>query len=338
MRLKPEQLTQHLKGKLAPLYAFFSDEPFFLIEAEQQLRATASRAGFDQTETWTVEPSFDWGQLQDARQSLSLFAERRLLLLRMGAQKPGDAGSRALQAWAAEPPADVLLLVSGERPDASAQKSAWFKALETAGTLVLFYPPEASEWPQWVRARLREKGLDLSPAGQTWLIERSEGNPLACMQAINQLSLLAQEGRISEDDVLAVVGDNARFSVFDLSEAALAGKAHQALRILAHLEQEGVEPILVLWALARDLRVIIALQDRNTNPGQLWREHKVFGKQQELLLRAARKLPSDSLVADLKLCARLDASIKGQDHLPVWPSLGKLAMQLAGITGNSARR
>ena len=162
MRLKPELFPQHIQGPLAAVYTLFSNEALLLIEAEQALRMAARRAGFEQIQTLTVEPGFDYRQLENEHNSLSLFAEKRLVILRLGSHKPGDAGGKALAAWAAQPPADVLLLVTGDRPDAGAQKTAWFKALEQAGPVVLFYPPELAQWPQWVRARLRAAGLNAS--------------------------------------------------------------------------------------------------------------------------------------------------------------------------------
>ncbi|WP_028989442.1 DNA polymerase III subunit delta [Thermithiobacillus tepidarius DSM 3134] len=333
MRLKPEQFATHLQGSLAPLYGLFSSEPLLLIEAEQAVRGAAARAGFAQTEVWTVEPGFDFRRLEEAQHSLSLFAERRLLILRLGAGKPGDVGGKLLQAWAAQPPAEVLLLVTGERPDAAAQKAGWFKALESAGAVVLFYPPEPRQWPQWVAGRLRQAGLRASAEAQALLAERTEGNLLACVQAIDQLRLLSAGAEVAPADVLAVIGDSARYSVFDLADAALRGEARQALHILDHLRLEGIEPILVLWALTRDLRLLIALQGRRTDPAALWREHKIFGPRQELLQRVARSRRSEDLIPALRLCARLDEALKGRAALPVWPTLAEVALRLAGQHG-----
>lgn len=332
MRVKPEQLSRCLQDPPAPCYAFFSDEPFFLIEAERLLRAAAARAGYAQTDVLTAEPGFDFKLLENERQSMSLFAERRLLILRLNAQKPGEAGGKVLKTWAESPPADVLLLISGVRPDGAAQKSAWFRALEERGVVTIFYPPELRQWPQWVAQRMQKAGLRADEAALALLAERSEGNLLACVQAIDMLALLCPERTVALADVLSAIGDSAHFSVFELSQVALQGDAGHALRILEHLRLEGIEPVLVLWALSRDLRLLLALQGRAASPVELWRENKIFGTHQDLLLKAARARAQADVMAGLMLCARIDAAIKGHDTLPVWPALADLALQVAGKT------
>lgn len=332
MRVKAEHLGRHLQGPPAPLHGFFSDEPFFLIEAERLLRAAAARAGHIQTDVLTVEPGFDFNVLENERQSMSLFAERRLLILRLNAQKPGEAGGRVLKTWAESPPADVLLLVSGARPDGAAQKSAWFRALEEHGVVTFFYPPELRQWPAWVAQRLQKAGLRADEAALALLAERTEGNLLACVQAIDLLALLCPERPVTLADVLSAIGDSAHFSVFELSQVALQGDAGHALRILEHLRLAGVDPVLVLWALSRDLRLLLALQGRSASPAELWREHRIFGAHQELLLKAARARRQEDVMAGLMRCARIDAAIKGHDSLPVWPALADLVLRVAGET------
>lgn len=324
MKFKPEQLTAQLQRKLAPVYAFFSDEPLFLIEAEQAVRAQATQAGFAQVERYSADDGFD--TLAAERDSLSLFADKRLLLLRLTGFKLGD-GAQVLQDWCVNPPADMILVISGPRPDSKIQKNAWFKRLEEDAVLVLFYPPSLSEWPRWVSGRVQQAGLRLDTECLALLAERSEGNLLACTQAITQLQLLANSGTIDRATVLAAVGDSARYNVYELADA-LAVNPRQAIRILDHLRQDGSEALAVLWAIARELRLLLALQQSGANLAALWAEHRIFGPRQQQRQQAARKLGTARLIQALRQCAQIDRAIKGQSPLPAWEGLADLIVGL----------
>lgn len=336
MKLKPEQFAQQIKGALAPVYALFSDEPLFLVEAEQALRARAAQAGFSQVERYDADSSFDFNRLASERDSLSLFAEKRLILLRLNHFKLGD-GERVLQDWLASPPEDIILLISSPRPDSKIQKNAWFKNLEQQALLVIFYPPSLSEWPDWVEGRLRRAGLRLDAESLDLLAQRSEGNMLACTQAIAQLQLLAGNGPLDRASVLAAVGDSARYNVYELSDALIAADPRQALRILDHLRMEGQEATGVLWVITRELRLLLALQQKGANLMALWTEHRIFGARQQQRVQAARQLPASRLTQALRQCGQIDRAIKGRSAWPVWEGMADLILALR-LPGRPANR
>ena len=327
MRLKASQLAAHLRGPLAPLYGFFSDEPLLLMEAEDALLRAAGQAGYTQRETFALE---DGGleALVSAGSGASLFGERRFLRLRLGQKTPKE-GARQIESWCQDPPSDSVLLLTGPRPDGGVQKSAWFRALENRGVTLILYAPNFQEWPRWVEERLRQAGLKASPDAIGLLCERTEGNLLACAQAINRLCLLAGSEAVGAGQVKEVVADSARFSVYDLSDAMLRGEDRTALRILQSLKATGAEPAICLWALHRDLQLLIQLKDRSTNPRALWAQARVFPPRQDWLLQASRRLPGKALLEALEMAGAVDARIKGQDPTPVWPAMTDLVLRLA---------
>lgn len=73
---------------------------------------------------------------------------------------------------------------------------------------------------------------------------------------IEKLKLMAEGGQITVETVQAAVADSARFDVFGLTDAVLNGEPAHALRMLEGLRGEGVEPPVILWALARELRLL----------------------------------------------------------------------------------
>jgi DNA polymerase III subunit delta len=334
LRVYPEQLQRQLESKLAPIYLIHGDEPLLAMETADAIRAAARRRGHDERLVYTVEPGFDWGTLAAGAASGSLFSSHRLLELRMEDARPGDAGGKALSAYAAAPPPDTVLLVLCGKLDAAAQKSRWFGALDRAGISVPVRPIEPARLPAWIENRLRARGLRASPEAVQLLAARGEGNLLAADQEIAKLALLHAGGVLDAEQVLAAVGDSARFSVFELVDSALAGKARRVLRIVTGLRAEGVEPVLVSWALAREVQLLHRLHgelaDGGTAAGQAFARHKVWPQRQPLVKQALARLPPTDCRRLLADCARLDRIVKGMETGDAWDEIRQLALTLAG--------
>ena len=190
MKLKAEQISAHLQKGLLPIYLVSGDEPLQVAEVCDAIRARARDKGCSERLVFNVEAGFDWDALLQARDSLSLFAEQRVVELRLPTGKPGEAGAKALIAYAARPPAgDVLLVMSG-KIDKDAQRSKWFAALDQAGVVVQVWPLGIAQLPAWIERRMRVKGLQPSVEAVSLLAERVEGNLQACAQEIEKLLLL----------------------------------------------------------------------------------------------------------------------------------------------------
>ena len=233
MKLSPAQLGKHLQGTLAPIYVVCGDEHLLCQEACDAIRAATRAQGFSERQVFHVETGFDWGQLIEAGASLSLFAEKRLIELRIPNGKPGDKGAAALLDYLARPAEDTVLLISLPKLDGSTQKTKWAKAL-IDGKDVQFlqiWPVDAAQLPQWIRQRLAQAGLSADQEAVELIAARVEGNLLAAAQEIEKLKLLADAGQISADTVQAAVADSARYDVFGLIDAALHGQAAHALHV-----------------------------------------------------------------------------------------------------------
>ena len=338
MQLKPEQLDAHLGKQLAPVYFISGDEPLRVMEAADAVRAAARAQGYSEREVLSVEAGFDWGRLHSAAGSLSLFAERRLIDLRLPGGKPGDSGSRALRAWAEQPPEDTLLLVTAGKLEPSARKGKWVQALDGAGVVVFVWPMDAQVFPVWVRARMQQRGLEPTAEAIALLAGRVEGNLLACVQEIDKLYLLRGAGPVDAANITAAVADSARFDVFSLVDAALAGDGGRTVRMFQGLRGEGTPSAVVLWALAKEIRQLAAMV-RLVAAGspvpkvlaqyRVWQNRKtVVGK---ALQRLARQHGEGARL--LRRCALVDRVIKGQAAGNEWDELLQLLLLLAGVKG-----
>jgi DNA polymerase-3 subunit delta len=327
MRISSEQLDRHLETGPAVAWLVSGDQPLLAGEAADAIRQRAQRDGYGDREIFFIEPKFDWGQVLGSSQALSLFASRRLLEIRLPTPRPGIEGGKVLAALASDPPPDTVVLVICGRLEGDARSSAWVRAFEQHGAHVQCWPVPVEELPRWIMTRASRRGLRLDQAAATLLAQRVEGNLLAANQEIEKLALTCEERvTLGEDDIAVSVADSARYDVFQLGEAALAGDAGRALRILAGLQAEGTEPPVVLWVLCRELRALAAAR-QGAMP-------RAFGRQAErrarLLQQAARRVAAGQLHRLLASAARADRCIKGLARGEPWDELARLTARLAG--------
>jgi DNA polymerase-3 subunit delta len=326
VRLSADQLSGALERGLKPVYLVSGDEPLTVGECADAIRAAARAAGYADRTVFFIERGFSWDELRHATHALSLFAERRLFELRMPSGKP-DKGAQVLFNIAAEPPPDVLTLIVTDKLDRKASEAPWVRAVEKHGAWIPVWPVSAESLPAWLERRAATLGLTLQEPAARVIIERVEGNLLAAKQELEILALLAQGGVIDEALVMRTVGDSARYDVFQLAEAAAAGDAVRALRVLAGLRGEGAEPTLILWALVRELRGLWQARERDrvgSNGGGGWSQ---AAKPSPRALRRAGKMP---LAALLQQAARVDRTIKGIMPGDPWSSIVSLTMGMAG--------
>ena len=337
MKLNPAQLGKHLQGNLAAVYVVSGDEPLLCQEACDAIRAATREQAFSERQVFNADASFDWGNLLQAGASMSLFADKRLLELRLPSGKPGDKGAAALLEYLARPPEDTMLLISLPKLDGSAQKTKWAKALIDGPQcqFVQIWPVDAHQLPQWIRQRLAQAGLSASQEAVEMIAVRVEGNLLAAAQEIEKLKLLADGGQIEVSTVHAAVADSARFDVFGLIDAALNGEAAHALRMLEGLRGEGVEPPVILWALAREIRLLATIAQQYGQGMPLDKAFSsarppVWDKRRPLVSKALQRLSAARWAALLQDAQRIDAQIKGQAAGDPWSGLRMLTLSLCG--------
>lgn len=333
MILAPAQLTEHLKRGLKSLYTLHGDEPLLVQEFADALRAAARLQGYTERTVHTVSGAhFDWSEVLASSGSLSLFADKQLVEIRIPSGKPGKDGSVALQQLAERAQGDesTLTLVMLPKLDSATSKGAWFGALESFGITVRFDPIDRRMLPQWIAQRLQAQGQRVAGGdeGQRTLqffADRVEGNLLAAHQEIQKLALLyppaSGEGILSFDQVENAVLNVARYDVFKLAEAVLAGQPLRVARMLDGLQSEGEAAVLVHWALAEDIRNLKRVKDAihagRPMPMAL-RENRIWGAKEKLFERVLPHLSDSALAALLQAAQKVDGIVKGLKQ-PDWP-------------------
>ncbi len=337
MRVYPEKLAAQLEQQLLPAYIISGDETLLVQECADLVRQAARANGCTEREVIDAGVSrFDWQEIMHHATSMSLFAERKLVEIRLPSGKPGAEGSKALCEYLemASGSDDVLMLVAG-KIDKQSTNSKWYKALDKAGASVQVWPVGARDLPRWLQQRVSNAGMTIDRDAVQLLAERVEGNLLAAVQEVEKLKLLAKEQHISAETVTRSVLDNARYNLFEMSDAALDGKPSNALKMLHGLRGEGSEPTVILWALSREIRTLYEAQldcDGGQTPQQALTAKRVWKNRMGLMQAALNRHTTDSLAALLALASKTDGSIKGFADGNPWDNLEDLLLALAQPT------
>lgn len=353
MQLALNQLAVHLQKGLRPLYTLHGDEPLQLQEAADAIRAAARAAGHSERSVHTVQGAhFDWSSVLAAGGSFSLFADKKLVEIRIPSGKPGKDGSAAIQQLAENAAQDdsTLTIITLPRLDAATKKGAWFGALDANGVTIQIDPIERAALPQWIAQRLARQNQRVASgeAGQRTLqffADRVEGNLLAAHQEIQKLGLLQPEGELSFEVVEQAVLNVARYDVFKLSEAVLSGNLPRAMRMMDGLQAEGTAEVLVHWTLSEDIRNLKRAKDALASGQPLpmvLRSLRIWGNKERLFERVVPRLSANAAVRLLHSAHVVDGIVKGlpADNWPSdsWQALRKLAVDMVTTLQGPARR
>jgi len=344
MQVAANQLGAHLDKGLRSLYTLYGDEPLLVQEAADAIRASARAQGYTERTVHTVAGAhFDWSEVLASGGSLSLFADKQLVEVRIPSGKPGKEGSVALQQLAtqAQDQDGVLTLVVLPRLDSMTLKGAWFGALERCGVTVRLDPVDRKALPQWIAQRLQRQGQRVAAGEQgqrtlQFFADRVEGNLLAAHQEVQKLGLLHPAGELSFEQVESAVLNVARYDAFQLAEAVLGGQTLRVQRMLDGLQAAGEAPVLVHWTLAEDIRTLHRLRtavDAGRPLPMALRESRVWGVKEKLMERALPLLGASTLGQWLQDAHTVDGIVKGlkQPDWPAdpWDALHRLAVRVA---------
>ena len=331
MRIKSEQLRQSIQKYLAPLYLIFGDEPFVIQESRDLVRWYALDKGYSEREVLDVEAGFDWGCLSEAGKRISLFGSKQLIELNVPSGKLGSSGAKRLQEWCANLPQDVLLVMLLPRLDRAAQQAKWFAEIESVGVCVQANSVTRSQLPFWLSERLSRQKQYADQDTLSFLADMTEGNLLASWQEIQKLGLLYPPGKLEYKMVRQAVLPVARYAPFDLMEAVLAGEKLRVVRILSSLEQEGCEPVIILWALTKEVRILMGLVRRLRAGAPIrvaMQTMRIWPSRAALIERAIHRISPAVLSEALYCAADLDRQIKGVAVNNVWQDLINVCLLL----------
>lgn len=334
MQCRYEHLPQQLnKATLAPIYFIFGEEIILIQAACNAIRLAAKKAGFIDRQVFYADTPFNASSLIGGMNNYGLFSDKQLLELHLS-QGFSEVTTQTLTLYAKNPPSNKLLLIIAGKMDRRLQHTTWFKRIEHIGLVIPIWPLHPPQLVRWVMERFHSIGLKIEKAAIECLIFATEGNLLATAQTIEKLSLYfdAKNKVITADQLTQALSDNARFDPFKLTDAALEGKSERCLRILRHLKEDGVEPLLILWALSRECRLLASFAfelKQGKNLITLFKEQHIWEKRQLLFQQALKRHTLTHWYRLLGLASRIDQLIKGIGTGHVWNALQTLSLDIA---------
>lgn len=332
MNVRPDQLASVIDKAVYPVYLVSGDEPLQQMEALDQIRGHLRAQDFSEREVLDVDAQFDWQQLSDEAASMSLFATRRIVELRLPTAKPGRQGSQALKDYLSRPPQDTVLIINAGKLDGSAKKSAWFKAIDQTGMVVQCWPVPIDKLSFWLKQRFAQRDMDADAEVLSYISQHVEGNLLAADQEIEKLYMLLGPGKISYADVAEAVTSQSRYSVFELVDMLLSGDRSRVVRIIQGLKAEGVVPVIVNWALAKDIRLLAEVAMDTSSIDFKLKRSGVWQSRVALFKACLSRHSPRAFQVLLKRCAYIDAVSKGMIEANVWDEIETVCARLAGST------
>ena len=334
LKLYPEQLRAQLNEGLRAAYLLLGNDPLLLQESQDAVRQAAAAQGFDEHHTVALDASTDWTSLFSLCQAMSLFASRQTLLLQLPDNGPNAAINEQLATLTGLLHDDLLLIVRGNKLTKAQENAAWFTALANRAVQVTCQTPEQAQLPRWVANRAKQHHLQLDDAANQLLCYCYEGNLLALAQALDRLSLLWPDGKLTLPRVEQAVNDAAHFTPFHWVDALLAGKSKRALHILQQLKLEASEPVILLRTLQRELLLLLNLkrQMAQTSLRALFDKHRVWQNRRAVTTEALNRLSHAQLRQAVHLLSRTELTVKQDYGQSVWAELEGISLLLCHKT------
>jgi DNA polymerase-3 subunit delta len=333
MNLNQQQLHNHLQQSLKPIYIVSGDEPLLLQETCDSIRATSKQQGFIEREIHHIHARFSWDDILHSLNSMSLFADKKLLEIRFETSKIGDDGSKGLQSVVDNMNPDIVILITMPKIDKATQKGKWFKAIDAIGIHIQLWPVERNNLPRWIQGRLQQHGLNANEEALQFLADNVEGNLLAAQQEIEKLALITNNSTIDLATITELISNSSRYTVFNLTDRCLAGDTASALRTLAGLKAEGTELIPILALMARELRILHRLktaQEQGISIFQAMQSERIFQSRQNIVQNALQRLHLRTIERLLLKAQLIDQSVKGIKKESPWLHMEQLIIGFAG--------
>lgn len=334
MRIYPEQLAQQLGKGLRQAYLLFGNEPLLKLEANDQIRQAATAAGFDERHAFTVDAQLDWNQVIDCCQAMSLFSSRQLIELELPEAGLTVPQTKSLQEVIDCLNPDILLVLQGPRLNKKQEAAKWFKALESNGLYIPCNTPEAKFLPRFIQGRCQQLGLKPDLESVQMLAQWHEGNLLALAQSLQKLTLLYPDGELTILRLEQALSRHNHYTPFQLLDALLAGQAKRSQRVLRQLEGEGVEAIILLRTLQRELTQLYKMQEmgsKGTPLSKIFENFRIWQSRREIYIGALHRLPLPVIIHLLQQLAILEVKVKTDFDFSPWSALSAICAQMCGI-------
>jgi DNA polymerase-3 subunit delta len=340
MKIYHNQLDNTLRQGFKPIWLVFGDEPWQKNNSLTTIKNHAKSQGFSEIIRFSSDTSFDWQQLLDEYQALSLFASQRIIEIELTSIKVGDIGNKALLTLAERltrdansgyAPQDVIFIFHGAKLDAASANRKWFKTLTQLGCYLPLYDIELKAMPAWLNSQVRQRQLNISPELNALLIELFEGNLLALTQELDKLALLFGSQEITTEQAEKIILKQAKFNPFQVIDALLLGDCAKCITMLDQLQQEGMAPAQLIWVFHKEINQLYSMLTQRTqgeNITNIYKQYRVWDKRKPLYQHALTHIKLDNVKRAVVRIADIDLLSKTSSEFNIFILLADLCITL----------
>lgn len=337
MKIYHNQLQQTLTQGFKPVWLVFGDEPWQKNDSVAIIKKQAQQQGFSEIIRFSSDNKFDWQQLIDEYQSMSLFASQRIIEVEFTTIKIGENGNKTLLALSEilEKNAslqDVIFILHGPKLDGPSANRKWFKTLSQLGCYIPLYDIDIKGLPRWLQNQANSLHVNLAPELSSLLIELFEGNLPALEQELQKLSLLfPQHHQISLSDAEQLVIKQAKFNPFQIIDALLLGNCKKCVTMLDQLQQEGTAAGQVIWVFHKEINQLYAMLNKlaqNKPISEVYKEYRIWDKRKPLYQHALNHISLGNVKRAISRLADIDLISKTSSEFNTYVLLADLCITL----------
>ncbi|OBT12883.1 DNA polymerase III subunit delta [Vibrio sp. UCD-FRSSP16_10] len=331
MRIFADKLTGTLQRQLHQVYLLFGSEALLIQESKAQIEQCAKAKGFSEIFRFSITAQTDWNEVLDACNSMSLFADKKILQLELPESGTNQAITKELLNLHQILNLDVILIISGSKLTKAQENAKWFKALSENGLWVSCLTPDAQRLPQFVLQRCQQLGLKPDPEAVQMLAQWHEGNLLALSQSLEKLCLLYPDGVLTLVRIESALSRHNHFTAFNWIDAMLEGKAKRSQRILRELHNEGVEAVILLRTLQKELNTVMSYKQALNQQSlqQVFDQYRVWNNKRPLYTSMLNRHTPQSLYSMVCTLAQAEYTAKTDYDSSVWPTLTQLTLDMS---------
>ncbi|CAD6510977.1 DNA polymerase III subunit delta [Candidatus Profftia tarda] len=329
----PEQLASHLRHeKLNTCYLVMGNEPLFLQESVDLIRKEARQHNFTEYFSFTLDIHTNWESIFSFFQERSLFNNRQIISLLIPDNGINASIDKQLQKLAMLLNTDLLLIIISNKTSKVESKNQWYKTISQSAVIISCQTPKSDQLSSWISARAKNMKIELDQAANELICQLYEGNLLALSQTLAYLATLYTDGKLTLPRVAEAVNNAAHFYPFQWVEAILLGKSKRAWQTLQQLSQEGIDPVILIRAIQREILLLILLKNQidYSSLNNLFYQYKVWQNRRVIITQALKLLSLQKLYQAAALLSQIEVIIKQDYDLLIWSKIELLTLLLCG--------
>lgn len=367
MQIEALQLSKYIKTistAQKSLYLIHGGELAQTIESTSIIKKNFINFGFNETTIIDLNEDKTIEDFLHEINTLSVFANKRIIELRLKGninKKDKEIFFQAIE----NIPEDLIIIIIANKLTANEKKSSWFLNCCNNGLVINASPIPFYQMSNWIKHKLNYLKISISNDALNLLVYYYEGNLVALTNAISKINLSYSNNDINNiksnnngndndinnnivnkhnqsqipkeltiNDIKQYIDDNARFKNFDLIDPLLDGDAKRSMHILKCLKEQKYDPILVLWAICNEVRILIKISEEMANGAilsALLNKFGVWNYRIPKVKAALKRLDLNKLKVILQNGVISDIIVKGVISEDPWNALKTICLSFLGL-------